>query len=79
MSSTRPSLATIVAEVDHLVDEQRTACLWFLRPDYRPTTVDERMRVLKHIQQHGDLASFRRAATLRRWLSQTSSAASADS
>jgi len=35
--------------------------------------------VLKHIERHGDLKSFRRAATLRRWLSQTSSDASAGS
>jgi hypothetical protein len=61
------------------MEEQRIACLWFLRPDYRPTTTAERIRVLERIEQHGDLETFRRAATLRRWLSQTSSAASADS
>jgi hypothetical protein len=79
MSTSRPDERTLAEEVDLLVDEQRIACLWFLRPDYRPTTTEQRILVLRQIERHGDLAAFRRAATLRRWLSQTSSAASADS
>lgn len=79
MSATGPGGLTVAAEVDRLVDEHRISCLWFLRPDYYPTITDERIRVLEHIERHGDLESFRRAGTLRRWLSQTSSAASADS
>ena len=79
MSTSRPDDVALAAEVDRLVDEQRIACLWFLRPDFRPTTTVERIRVLEQIERHGDLDSFRRAATLRRWLSQTSSDASADS
>jgi len=79
MSTSRPDDVALAAEVDRLVDEQRTACLWFLRPDFQPTTTAERIRVLGHIERHGDLDSFRRAATLKRWLSQTSSDASADS
>jgi hypothetical protein len=71
--------AEIAAAVDRLVDEQRVACLWFMRPDYYPSTHEERARVLAQIERHGDLDAFRRAATLRRWLSRTSSAASADS
>lgn len=78
MTAARPDDLTLAAEVDRLVDEQRIACLWFLRPDFHPVTTEERIRVLEHIERHGDLASFRRAATLRRWLSQPSSAASAD-
>jgi hypothetical protein len=65
--------------VDRLVEEQRATCLWFLRADYRPVTDEERIRALEHIERHGDLEAFRRAATLRRWLSQTSSVASAGS
>ncbi len=78
MSTTEPAGFT-VADIDQLVDEQRIRSLWFLRPDYRPATTEERIRVLEQIERHGDLESFRRAATLRRWLLQTSSAASADS
>ncbi len=79
MSTSRPDDAALAMEVDRLVDEQRVTCLWFLRPGSRPTTTDARIRVLEQIERHGDLASFRRAGTLRRWLSQTSSDASADS
>ncbi|MEA2025077.1 MAG: hypothetical protein U9O18_00155 [Chloroflexota bacterium] len=79
MSATGPDDPRLAEEVDRLVDEQRIACLWFLRPDYHPATDEERIRLLEHIERHGDLDSFRQAATLRRWLSQKSSVASADS
>jgi hypothetical protein len=78
-TTSRPERDTISAEVDVLVDEQRIACLWFLRPDYRPATTEERIRVLEQIERHGDREAYRRAATLRRWLSRPSSAASASS
>jgi len=71
--------ATVSAEVDRLVDEVRVSCLWFLRPDYHPATTEERVRVLRLIERHGDRETYRRAATLRRWLSPTSSDASAAS
>jgi hypothetical protein len=79
MSVTGPDDPGIDAEVDRLIDEQRIACLWFLRPDYHPDSNEERMRALRHIERHGGLDAFRRAATLRRWLSQTSSGSSAGS
>ncbi len=69
----------LATAVDRLVDEQRIACLWFLRPDYYPATNEERVRVLGTIERHGDLQAFRQAATLRRWLSQDSSDASVGS
>lgn len=71
--------ADVVAQVDRLVDDHRITCLWFLWPDYHPTTNAERIRVLEHIERHGDLEAFRQAATLRRWLSPSSSVASVDS
>ncbi len=72
----QPDEATLAQEVDRLVEEVRASCLWFLRPDYRPTTVDERVRILRLIERHADRATYQRAATLRRWLSPTSSDAS---
>jgi hypothetical protein len=78
MEATTPDVDAIAMEVDRLVEEHRIESLWFLRPDYRPTTTAERIRVLRWIEQRGDLESFRKAGTLRRWLSQTSSDASAD-
>ena len=65
--------------VNRFVDEYRVACLWFLRPDYYPSTLAERFEVLGHIERRGDLEAFRRAARLREWLSPESSAPSAAS
>jgi hypothetical protein len=60
-----------------LVAEYRTCCLWFLRPDWYPSTVDEQARALDYIEQHGDADAFRRARVLRQWLSRTFNEASA--
>lgn len=63
--------------VNALIDEYRARCLWFLREDYYPQTTGEILKVLDYIQQHGDISAFQRAATLRQWLLQNSSAPSA--
>ena len=63
--------------VNALVDEYRTRCLWFLREDYYPKTQDDALRVLEYIERHGDVTAFQKAATLRQWLLQNSSATSA--
>jgi hypothetical protein len=65
--------------VNELVDEYRRRCLWFLREDYYPTTLEERLRVLDYIQRHGDRESYRRAAEVQRWCSASSSETSAAS
>jgi hypothetical protein len=49
MSTSRPDDVALAAEVHRLVDEQRIACLWFLRPDFQPATTVERIRVREHI------------------------------
>ena len=64
---------TLASDINALVDEYRTRCLWFLRADYYPATCEAQMRVLDCIQRYGDRAAHVRAATLRRWLSQSSS------
>ncbi len=63
--------------VNELVDEYRVRCLWFLREDYYPQTHDDALRVLGYIERHGDVKAFQKAATLRQWLLQNSSAPSA--
>lgn len=60
-----------------LVDEYRERCLWFLRPDFRPSSDDEILRTLSAIEKNGDLRAFREAARLRKWLSRLTSEASA--
>ena len=62
-----------------IVDRYRARCLWFLRPGYYPETPEEALRVLEAIQRHGDREAFQRAGEVRRWLSQGTSATSADS
>ena len=79
MSATTRDEQAVTDAVNRLVDEHRVRCLWFLRSDYYPSTLAERLRVLGHIERHGDREAFRRAAALRRWLSPPSSAPSAGS
>lgn len=62
-----------------LIDDYRDRCLWFLRPDYYPATAAEALRVLDAIERHGDRAGFQRSSEVRKWLSPSSSAASAAS
>lgn len=59
-------------ELRAFVDEQRTRCLWFLRPDFYPENREETVRVLRHIERYGSRDAYVRAATMRRWLSQSS-------
>jgi hypothetical protein len=60
-----------------LIDDYRARCLWFLREDYYPATASERERVLRLIEQHGDLPAFHRVAEIRAWLSRQSNETSA--
>jgi hypothetical protein len=62
-----------------LMDEYRSRCLWFLRPDYYPESVEEAERVLRALERHGDRVAFQRSARIRQWLSPTSNAISAGS
>jgi hypothetical protein len=70
---------TLTRAFNALVDEYRTRCLWFLRTDYYPATREQRLRVLDRVQRYGDQFAYVRAATLRRWLLQNSSAPCAGS
>ena len=73
------ALGTFDEALHSLVDDYRTRCLWFLRPNYYPETPAEQRRVLSNIQKYGDQAAHIRASRLRRWLSQLSSANSVGS
>lgn len=65
--------------IDALVDDYRDRCLWFLRPDFYPRTLEQKLRVLKYTQRYGDHDAYRKAAEARRWLVQSSSETSAAS
>ena len=55
-------------DMDRLVDEYRDQCLWFLRGDFYPRTLEESLRVLGYIERYGDRAGYQKAAQARRWL-----------
>lgn len=69
----------IVRQVDELIEECRSRCLWHQRRDYFPRTTAERLRVLDAIQRHADRDTFVRAGRLKEWLSRISSDTSAGS
>ncbi len=66
-------------QINHLVDEYRDRCLWFLRADYYPTDLPDVLRTLDYIRRYGDREAFRKAGELHQWLSQISSGPSAAS
>jgi hypothetical protein len=68
---------SVARAINALVDEYRGQCLWFLRADYYPETREEQLRTLNYIERHGDLEAFRKAASIRQWLSPNSNAPSA--
>jgi hypothetical protein len=70
-------IKTAMQEVRTLMDEYRAESLWYMRKDYYPQNIREAIRILKAIEEHSDLAGFKRAATLRQWLSHHTSATSA--
>jgi hypothetical protein len=74
MSAEASQLQAVFAS---LVNDYRARCLWFLHPDYTPTTPEAQLRILDYIQRYGDVAAFHRVATLRQWLSRPSNEVSA--
>jgi len=71
--------AHVQVELERLVQDYRSRCLWSLRPDFLPRTLGEAHEVLRQIEAHGDLEAFRRVARIKPWLSPPSSATSAGS
>jgi hypothetical protein len=62
----------ISSRVNELMDVYRVRCLWFLRQDYYPETVEDALRALKYIQRYGDREAFSKAGELARCLSPNS-------
>lgn len=72
-------LDEVLPHVKTLVDRCRVRCLWFLEADYYPRTRAEVLRVLEYLERYGDRETFRSAASIRQWLSPSSSDRSAGS
>ena len=56
---------TLARQVDTLVADYRTRCLWFLRADSHPVTRDGQLRVLDDVQRYGDRDAHVRIASVR--------------
>ena len=65
-----------LGQVRVLVEEYRAQCLWFLRPDYMPTTPEAILQTLEYIVRYGDRAAFERAEEIKEWLLRDSKPAS---
>ena len=55
-------------EVRELIDQYRDRCLWFLRADYYPDSLEETLRTLDYIDRYGDTQAYQKAGEIRKWL-----------
>lgn len=67
----------LVERIKPLLVKYRSRCLWFLREDFFPETLQQALLVLDNIEKHGDREGFIEARRVKEWLSQISSATSA--
>lgn len=72
-SATARPVEAVLPEVIALVDRYRARCLWFLDSNYYPAWRAELLRVLDYLERYGNRDAFSAAASLRQWLSLTSS------
>jgi hypothetical protein len=61
-------MANVQQSVAQLVEDYRAQCLWFLRPDYMPSTPDEIFQTLALVERYGDRAAYLRAERIKSWL-----------
>lgn len=65
------SVEAVLERTRLLVAECRAQCLWYLREDFAPSSVEEALRALRAIEQHGNRDAYVKARQLRQWLLQT--------
>ena len=70
-------IAEFLQSLKGLVDEYRDQCLWFLRGDFYPETLEQGLRLLTYIQRYGDRTAYLKAVEARQWLLQQSKETSA--
>ena len=76
---TPPDIEFVNSEIDRLVEMHRLRCFWFMRDDYRPTSLPERLRALDYLEKRSDRALFKEVRKLREWLLHLSNEKSAQS
>jgi len=62
----------IEQEINALILEYKEICLWSLREDCGPDTLQETITILEKIEKYGDREGFIRAKRVKRWLLQNS-------
>ena len=65
-------MVAVKAVLARLIEDYRAQCLWFLRPDYMPTSTEEILKTLALIERYGDRAGYQRAEEIKVWLLQDS-------
>ncbi len=66
------NITDIEQEMLNLISDYRDRCLWFLRPDFTPTSTAERLQVLDLIERYGDRSAYHRVKRIRTCLLQSS-------
>lgn len=56
-------------EYRSVVEDYRATCLWSMGDALHPRTREQIEQVLSAVERNGDLAGFRRAGEIRKWLS----------
>ena len=69
--------ASLAGRMAGLVGKYRARCLWFLKEDFIPVTVESALRTLKYIERYGDLEAWREAEEMKQCLLQSSNSKSA--
>ena len=54
--------------VRDLINEYRGMCFWNFAEDFLPRTRAQLLMALDYLERYGDLAAYRRAGRIRKWL-----------
>ena len=63
-------------EIHSVVDDYRSMCFWNMAEDFYPSNARQLQIVVDDLERYGDMAAYRYAGKIRKWLSQVSSPAS---
>ena len=55
-------------EFRSLIEDYRGMCFWNLPEDFMPTNRQQVILALENLEHYGDMAAYRRAGEIRRWL-----------
>ena len=55
-------------EAKCFISENREQCLWFIREDYNPENKTGLLKLLTYIERYGDIKTYKKARSLKKWL-----------